>query len=1177
MIKRIRYGSIRILFWAILLFAISISGLRYALSDLGLYKADIEALLSKQLGTTVTIERIQGVLNGIKPELALQNIQVYSLQDGAATVQLKEIHLGINIITAISQPLLEAIRVSIIGANVSITRLPAGGISIEGLPNSDQNEQPTWLFRGRQYTLIDSEILWHDKKRNAEPVQLKHVNISLYNDDQQHKIFFKAELPESLGQSLQLAIEFTGNPFVQGSMNALLFMQGKDIQMAKFITGDLPFDFSFTRGIGNFSVWSRWQQEKMTQMSGSIHLHDGIIKDSQKGQYPIKQLDLEFKSQKHQQQWHLALKNSVLSTKNTTLEVEQFALAFEYDTQGDLNHLALNCPQLALEPLSKIIQNYKILPADLHQQLQTIALQGEVKDLLLLANPVQQTFTINGQVEQIKSRPVGDIPGVDDLSIYIKGSEQGGVIQLSSQQLGINAPRVLRKPLNFNNVLSNLHWQHGESWTFSSSQLELNTDHFKSTSKFSLTLADGEQPTFMSLQSSFDIPDVAHVPHYLPAGLVNEATEYWLDQAFVAGSVKQGGILFYGALPDYPFLKHEGIYEVLFAAKDFELHYAPEWQDIQGLSAEVRFFANSMNINIHQGRSNQAVIKQANVAIDSFNTSEYIDIQGDIKSELSEAVQFLTHSPFKEQAIAFNDNVVTQGSAAINVDLKIPLAEQALKANIRVKAQNASAKITSIDLAISKINADFVITENGIFSKQLTAHALGFPISAAVTSSAQSISTTLFGQMSIKNLAEHYPDPFWTYLKGTSKYHIELDFPQASAQLCNFQLYTDLAGIAVDFPTLAKPVAQAHPFYLKLGIDSTGLNTVNMTYENRLAPKNRLDINLKKIAPNWQGLIHSPIASGSVFIPMEFNKNTEISMSLKQLNLSALTEIDFNTDDTPLVIKNIPGINLESQALYWNNYNLGSLTLNTQPSNSGLTIKQCKVSSPTNDLSLTGTWQQNNKQNSSAISGQLLSQNFGELLQQTQLSNNIVDTLAELHFSINWPAAPYEISGPIISGSLDSHLTNGRILGVDPGLGRVLGALDTWKLGKRLRFDFSDVTAKGLSFSESTAHFTFKNGLVRSQDLHINAMPAEINIDGFTDLASKQINLRATVLPKFPIAGTIIGNVANAVSKTFVGNEHAGGLILSLLYEISGTWENFKINRHYNSVLPPPPKSRPNK
>lgn len=1169
MIHCIKRGCIRILFWAIIIIALSISGLRYALSDLEFYKANIEAHLSEELGAPVTIERIQGVLNGIKPVLSLQNVQLHSELDNKPTVQLQEIYLGINLLAAINYPWLEAMQISIMGAKLSITRLASGRISIEGLPNSDTAEQPDWLMRGNQYKLIDSDILWHDKKRNAEPVQLKQVNISLLNSHKQHQIFFNTDLPPTLGQSLQFAMEFTGNILVPDSINARIFIQATEIQLDKLVTGDLPFDFSFTQGKANISLWSQWQDAKMTQMSGSVALSNALITDSKKTQYSIDQLELQLKLQKHQQQWHLALQDSLISANKTTVEVAQLALALEFDEQDNLIELAVNCPQLTLGSVSKIIQHYKILPPPLHQQLQTLAIEGKILDLFIFANPSKQAYTFNGQLQQISTKPLEQIPGISGLSVYFQGSEQSGFIQLNPQHLNISAPQLFGKPIHLNHVAGKLHWQHTDKWVLSSSLLELNTPHFATTSKLTFSLPHATQPAFINLQSSFNIPDIAQIPQYVPADSIDEETRSWLDQAFLGGSVKQGGLIIRGTPDKFPFAYHKGVFEVLFAAQGVDFHYDPEWQDILDLAGEIHFVADSMAINIHQGRVNRSSIKQAKVTLDSLESSTFIHVQGIVKSEISDALLFLKNSPLKEQSTEINKNFAFNGSTDIDIDLKIPFSDQPIKANIRAKTQNTRATFIPIDLALTNINADFLITENGVFSKRLSATALGFPISAAITLSDQAKSATIFGKMSIQRLAEQFPNPLWAHLKGTSKYHLQLELPQQIAQNYTLQINSDLVGIEVSFAPFAKPEALAHPFFLKLGLNSDGIDAINLRYENRLKPSNRIDITLQKIAPNWQGLVHTPIASGSVILPMELSNNTEISLSLKHLNLSAFKDFDFNPNDTKsIVIQNLPNIQLESQTLYWNDHNLGNLIFNTQTTDKGITIKQCSISSETNSLSLTGFWHQDKQDHTSAISGLLMSQNFGELLQQNLISNDIKGATAEINYSLSWPAKPYELTGAILSGTMDAQLTNGRILGVDPGLGRILGALDIWKLGKRLRFDFSDITEKGLSFAETTARFKLDKGFVTTKDLNINAMPATIEVTGSTHLATEQINLRATVLPKFPIAGTIIGNVANAVSKSIIGNEHAGGLIASMQYQIDGTWEDFKINRLYNSVLP---------
>jgi len=505
-----------------------------------------------------------------------------------------------------------------------------------------------------------------------------------------------------------------------------------------------------------------------------------------------------------------------------------------------------------------------------------------------------------------------------------------------------------------------------------------------------------------------------------------------------------------------------------------------------------------------------------------------------------------------------------QGLFDLDLDLKIPLKKVPTKINLTLKTQKALGNIIPAKLELSDINAEFQINENSIVSQTLTARMLGFPISAKVNSDAKGTHATILGLTDIPNLSQQFPNQLWENFSGASHYQVGLNIPNNTSPSCKIQLNSELKGINIDLPLFSKPDNQAHPFTLKLGVDESGITSFNVNYENLLSPNNRVAINLKKITPHWQGLVQSPIASGSVFIPIEFTKQAKMSLLLNKLDLSALQQINVKESNTPFSIQDFPALNLQSQSLYWQGTNLGKLELMTQPALDGLLIKKLDINSPKNQLSLTGNWQQQDSSNKTAIKGTLLSENFGHLLRQNHFSENLVKTTADIQFALNWADAPYAFSNTNLSGDLNLHLTNGRILGVNPGLGRVLGALDIWKLGKRLRLDFSDVTEDGLSFSEVDADITLNKGLLSSKNFYINAMPAKIDLSGTTHLDTKQINLSATVLPKFPIAGTIIGDVANSVTKTFTGDEHAGGLLLSLLYKITGTWENFSIDREFD-------------
>lgn len=1174
MIKRITTHSIRILFWSLLIVAISITGLRFALSGLHYFKVELEQQLSTQLGAPVTIGKIRGILKGLKPELALQHIQIQSQKNNNTDLHLQEIHLGLDLVTAMHEPLLEAVQVSLIGAKLSIKRTKSGGIAIQGLPHKPDDPQPTWLMQGKQYKLIDSEINWQDEKRNALPVQFKHVNIAIYNHDEQHKIFITTDLPESLGKSLKLSMTFSGDIFIPKSIEAKLFVQGKNIKLDKIITGDLPFDLSIVHGRGDFSLWSSWHAAKMTQMSGSIHLTNTALKRISEQHFPVAQLKLQFNLQKQQKQWLLAIENSALNSQNINFEVAQLAVALQHNAEGELTRIALNSPNLNLGRLNKIIGLNKALPANLQKTLATLDITGEVKDLLFLANLPEQTFSINGQLKHITLNAMGNFPGIKGLSLYIKGNEQQGEIQLSSQNLTLNAPTLFRTPLDFDHALGELHWQqHAKQWVITSPLLEMKTPHLAIKNKLKLTLPKSEQPPFMSLQSTFDIYDMTKTPDYLPVGILEQDLVHWLDNAFLAGHVEQGGILFRGALPDYPFIHQEGAFEVLYDVQDVTLNYAPNWPKINNLASQVHFFAESLEININQGQANGANIKQGKVSVASFTDSHYLNIQGIINSNFTQGIDFLKQSPFKKETTAVSELLDIQGLFDIDLDLKFPLRKIPLKIDLALKTQKAHAEILPARLKLTDIKAEFHMTESGITSKTLTAKTLGFPVSAKINSHAEGTFVAIAGLTDIPHLNEQLPNPLWEYFSGAGHYQITLDIPSDASRSRKIELNTDLKGINIDLPPFSKPDNQAQPLNLKLEVAKSGITSLHASYENRLSPNNRIAIKLKKIAPHWQGLVHSPFANGSVFIPIEFNKKSEISLLLNKLDLSVLQKINIKKNSTPFLIHDFPALNIQSKALYWQGVNLGQLELLTQPAPNGLLIKKLVLNTDQEQLSLVGNWQQQGATNKTTIKGTLHSKNFGQLLHQVHISDNLVNTTANIQFTLNWADAPYAFSSTNLSGDLNLQMTNGRILGVNPGLGRILGALDIWKINKRLHLDFSDVTEEGLSFSEINADITIDQGLLSSNNFYINAMPAKIDLSGTTHLDTKQININATVLPKFPIAGTIIGSIANSVTKTFTGDEHAGGFLLSLLYKITGTWENFVIVRQFDRVTPEPLKT----
>jgi uncharacterized protein YhdP len=150
-------------------------------------------------------------------------------------------------------------------------------------------------------------------------------------------------------------------------------------------------------------------------------------------------------------------------------------------------------------------------------------------------------------------------------------------------------------------------------------------------------------------------------------------------------------------------------------------------------------------------------------------------------------------------------------------------------------------------------------------------------------------------------------------------------------------------------------------------------------------------------------------------------------------------------------------------------------------------------------------------------------------------------------------------------------LDEGRLLGVNPGIGRVLGilALDQWK--RRLQLDFSDAFAEGLTYNRITGRFELAGGYALTDNLVIEAVPAKIEIKGKTGLVARDWDQLVIVSPKtsaaLPIAGTIAGKLITGAASLVADQAFVEDLkhFVSAAYAVKGKWGSAEITPLHES------------
>ncbi len=341
------------------------------------------------------------------------------------------------------------------------------------------------------------------------------------------------------------------------------------------------------------------------------------------------------------------------------------------------------------------------------------------------------------------------------------------------------------------------------------------------------------------------------------------------------------------------------------------------------------------------------------------------------------------------------------------------------------------------------------------------------------------------------------------------------------------------------------------------------ISAIKIHSDSALWKKTRLgtfSLDLKRNGDYWKGEIEGLVAQGNVQIPIDLTLSKPTTLDLAMINLSALKQFQLQSNASGQEIKTLP--NIHSKKTLWQSANLGELTLETQRTPQGVNIKRLSLEGQDETLDLTGNWKNINLSSATKIQGKLTMKRADLFFRKLNITKDFNETSGTIDFRLNWNSAPWQLTVGDLSGYMKVNLKSGRILSIEPGFGRVLGILAIEQWIKRLQLDFSDIFDEGLAFNSINGDFNLHNGKAVTQNLFIDAVPAKITITGDTDLITQTVDHVIKVVPKssdaVPIAGTIMGKIADFIGKSVTGKNQEG-FFFGREYLVKGSWDNVSI------------------
>ncbi len=932
MIHHIKRATLHLIFWSLIASAISLTGVRLVLMGIDHYKADLSASISELLGVPVKIGRLRAKMRGFDPELVLRDIKILSaIPNKKPVIELEEIRMGINLLDMlVSRDRLASAWVTLVGASLSVKRKEDGSFAIVGLKASD--EQPLWLLQGKKYELLRSEVTWQDEKNNSRPLKFESVDLAIMNNGKLHRLNVITNLPKKFGDTLIVSMNLTGDMFNPSAVDGSIFIDGKNLNLAEWITIDLPASTSIHSGVGDVMVWSELKQSQPVSITGDVQLHQLQLSRADKGAFPVKQLDTQFRWTRNESQWQLDVPRFLLETEHKKWPDAVFNVAVNRTQDNLLHNFGLFIEQVDVEEASRLLQFFDLLPEEQTKLLAQAQLKGSLEQLSCFADLDQNRFAVNGKLSNINVAPLNAFPGIDNLTGQLRGSDQLGVIHLATQDARMTSKGLFRNSLKIKKLNGTIAWrQTPEDWTLSSSMIELDSPDIQTKNRLLIAIPKTDGQTFMDLQTEFVGNDISKATQYLPIGIMDKPIVDWLDHAFIRGRVPKGGLLFYGNLGDFPFADGQGVFETLFDVDQLELSYHSEWPHLTDLGGKALFLQNGLQIDIDKGESNKVKIDQAKVTIPALGESEHLLVQGKLKTGILNGLEFLQQTPLHASVDTFLGAVEPQGDTSVTLDLKLPLADNGTaKVNGAAQLNKARLALKTPALLVNKIDGQLKFNELGVYSDTINATALGQPIRINVNSSDSQTTVNIEGRASVSDLQKQFKIPEWQIAEGTADFRLKLQLPynDSSPELL---LQSNLAGVALNLPgALAKTREQQRPLSLTFNLTDKALLPIGLNYDNQLKAAIKLNINQQYIES-----ANVLVGSGNVSQPQEAGIRLEINrdrLALQEwLGLTSSLAQDKNSKTKTGAVDNLREIKIHSGHGLWKKTDLGFIDLVLKP------------------------------------------------------------------------------------------------------------------------------------------------------------------------------------------------------------------------------------------------------
>ncbi|MEE9552485.1 MAG: DUF3971 domain-containing protein, partial [Gammaproteobacteria bacterium] len=868
----------------ILTTAVCVTIIRLALPNIGEYRLDIQTWITEYMGQPVEIKHIEANWQGWVPHLYLKDILILDEESADSIANFESAHITIDLLASLKQKQFIPAHVSTSGLDLTLIRRKDGSINV-AKTEADMGEKQfastvlaVWLLKQQRISLSNAQITLLDlTKDNSSPVLLSNVSLSLRSNAYRLQIEGNAQLPASLGEGINFALDAHGD-ILTPNWSGKLYLEGLSIYPPTWFEGEKVLNTRIDSAPGNVRLWSDWANAKVRNIEVQIDVRD-VSLQSDDAQFDIEHLVTGLTvSRRADEGLDLILDIEKLTTINGTWPASTISISKYLPDDNDQYHYFSQMSYLKLDDISHFMKVFPELLSNI-TLLEQLNLHGELTDSLLIYDPslpASEQFFIDTDINLLGASTSTKDSVITGLSGHLRGSAERGKSSITSKLLEFNLPALFDYPIVFYELNGEVQWYREDGdWIISSDYIGTHTIDFDAHLRGNVVLDPEISSSYADLVLNVSDTSIENISNYLPL-IMPEKTRSWIKKALVSGDITSTDVILRGKFSEIPFNSGNGRLEVVANVQNVTLDYHPKWVPIDGIDAEIKIDGSKLTVTASSGKIYDAdIVEAVGIIADLGADNILIDIDGKVTGHIKDAKLLIENSPLAKNPslneIIQND---VDGYISLALGLDIPLYKDDLKVKGKLSLQDTLLRSSTMGIELDKINGTINFTENTISAFDIAANYFDQAMLLEIKSNNNKMPEIKLTGKTEKNFIidqfTHYFPSLTSIasdlekrISGACQWQAVLSYPDIinnkvdSRQL---NISSSLDGLSLDLPAPLNKESGVVPFNLSTTISSSPQKSIEFNYGEIMSGRFEYDsAKLTKMVLNFGNQLESPV------------------------------------------------------------------------------------------------------------------------------------------------------------------------------------------------------------------------------------------------------------------------------------------------------------------------------